>query len=654
MATLRVDVAIVGGGPRGVSVVERLAAHRPAGTDPVRVALIDAIEVGSGATWRTDQPPAFLNNTQAAFTTILPDEHTPVAPPLPGGVSLIDWARSVRQGEGRPDWVLEEAASLAPDVYPTRRLQGQYFREQLDRIEATGRVAVQRLTERAVRIESDTRRSERQAIRLESGAIVDAAVVVLAQGMIQARPTGDVAAFAAAARERGLLYFPPGMPAERDWDRVPGDGESVLVRGLGANFFDVFPVLTQDRGGRFERVDGRLRYVPSGREPILYAGSRRGLPYRSKPYFPGGFAPPYRTRFATPDWFGRLPWWVDFRRDVWPQIVRELAWAHVTTLAEHWPGALRVTPDAIEPVLARVPLAEVDALLATAIADPRWTFTVTGIDRPPAAAQPFEEDVWRTWVGEYVKTERAAIHDPLRHPRIAVNRAVNATRRQVKPLVYQGRFTGESAVHDVLGWFDAFGLGMASGPPPQRTEEALALIEAGVIGLIGPDATFTVHDDQFVASSPAVRRPPIKARAFIETRMSKGKVAGTDDPLLADLLVRGEARLFRFANPSGPPTASASLDVSTEGLRLRAEDGSESPRVYVLGIPAEAVQPETTVGPSPGARSTLFIHTDRVAAEALALIGAHPERQPVVPAAREPSSSPTEPRPDDKKEISHV
>lgn len=42
-------------------------------------------------------------------------------------------------------------------------------------------------------------------------------------------------------------------------------------------------LLTEGRGGRYED-DGRgdLTYVPSGREQVLYVGSRRGVPYHSK------------------------------------------------------------------------------------------------------------------------------------------------------------------------------------------------------------------------------------------------------------------------------------------------------------------------------------------------------------------------------------
>ena len=56
-------------------------------------------------------------------------------------------------------------------------------------------------------------------------------------------------------------------------------GEPVLLRGLGLNFFDYLALFTLGRGGIFDRASGRrLVYRPSGHEPRLYAGSRRGVP----------------------------------------------------------------------------------------------------------------------------------------------------------------------------------------------------------------------------------------------------------------------------------------------------------------------------------------------------------------------------------------
>src|SRR5262245_65062880 len=84
--------------------------------------------------------------------------------------------------------------------------------------------------------------------------------------------------FAVAA---GLRYVPPASPAEVDLG-VVGAGERVALRGMGLCFFDHLAMLTVERGGRFARVGGGLVYEASGREPVIYAGSRRGVPYHAR------------------------------------------------------------------------------------------------------------------------------------------------------------------------------------------------------------------------------------------------------------------------------------------------------------------------------------------------------------------------------------
>ena len=125
------DAVIVGGGPRGVATVLRTLARlraaagtseaggnptasvhdpssgRPAPPSagpsakrpapPLRLAMVDALAVGPGATWLIDQPAAYLNNTQARATTIHPDHSTRMSGPAAPGPDLVAWARSVAQ-----------------------------------------------------------------------------------------------------------------------------------------------------------------------------------------------------------------------------------------------------------------------------------------------------------------------------------------------------------------------------------------------------------------------------------------------------------------------------------------------------------------------------------------------------------------------------
>ncbi|PFG37971.1 FAD-NAD(P)-binding protein [Georgenia soli] len=617
------DLVVVGGGPRGVAVVERLTARHD-GTAPVRVALVDAFEVGAGATWRTDQTPHFLNNTYAAHTTIYPDASTPMDGPVTSGPDLVAWAASPDAPPDRPAWVAEEVAGLRPWSYPTRRLQGVYYREQLAAVVARGGVDVDEVVGTVVDLTADdgTRR-----VHLADGTTLTAPVVVLAQGMVQARRSRTTEAFVDAAARHGLTYVEPGMPAERDWTVLPA-GEDVLVAGLGANFFDVVAQLTAGRGGRFVAGDSPfdLSYVPSGREPHLLVGSRRGLPYRSKSFY-GALPPAYVPLLATREWFdavAQVPG-QDFVRDVWPQIARELVLAHLRTLLDVRPGVVRAGD--VDELVARLAVVPADGLGQTVrelVTDPAWWVDVTRLDRPEVARP--DGAAWDAWVERWRAAELESITQPLRSPRAAVNRALAAVRGQVGRLVAVGAIDARSAVADVHGWFDPLGLALASGPPPERTAQLLALVGAGVVELVGEGMAVTVEDGAFVARSHVQGRVH-RARAFAETRMSKGQVDTTEDPLLRRLLDTGRARLHERRASDGTAVTTRTLDVTADRYLLLDARGDADERVVVLGIPANDVQPGSAIGATPGTPSPLLAGADRAAAHVLQLV------RPRVPAA---------------------
>lgn len=617
------DAIIVGGGPRGVATVLRAAARAEAdGAPPARLAVIDAKAVGPGATWLIDQPGEYLNNTQADATTIHPDDSTPMSGPAAPGPDLVQWARAVTASGGHPrgSWVIEEARTLVGESFPSRRLQGAYFRDQLDGAIAAGHVEVQEIRGLVVDLERD---GPETVVVLADGRRLAAPTVVLAQGMVQARRTPEVTALAEAADRHGLRYAEPGMPAERCYTGLPA-GKRVLVRGLGANFFDVIGQLVADWGGIAQRIPGdptgRLRYLPSGREPRLVVGSRRGVPYRSKP--DGGRAVrPFTARWATRAWFDELAERsdVDFAAEVWPVLCREFARVYLEALTDHVPGAVG---GAWLPALDVATTQQaVDAVLEAAIGDPRWTWTVEELHRPTHGEQVTGE-AWDALVTRLIEDELGSLSDPAHHPRAAVNGAMGALRRHVGRLTGLGAFHGESLARDVLGWFDGDSLALASGPPADRVRLVLALLEVGVIELLGPELQIEIDErrGRYLGRSPITGRSA-SSRVLLETRMSKGRIPQTDDPLLSELLRSGRARIHTVDGVPAQSLEATRAEIAESahgGHNLIAVDGSEDLSVIVLGIPAASTQPGSAIGASPGVPSPLLGGADVAARQIMA------------------------------------
>ena len=632
--THQYDAVFVGGGPRAVATIIRLAARQEtadegARTRPLRLVIVDALEVGSGATWLTTQPAAYLNNTTASATTLHPDDSTPMSGPAAPGPDLVDWMQQVADAGTHPagDWVVEEARALRAQDFTSRRLQGVYYRDQLAAAIAAGGFEVDERVATVVGLESvevePFSGDGLTAAVLADGTRLAAPTVVLAQGMVQSRPDDEVTQLTRFAQDQGLRYVPPGMPAERDFTGLPA-GQTVLVRGLGANFFDVIGGLIDEWGGEFEPVaddpHGRLRYVPSGREPHLVVGSRRGMPYRSKPipYLPQrDFTP----RWATPDWFADLQTRtsLDFGVQVWPTIAKEIAHQYLEALSDWAPDAVTGT-DWLQQLEAATTADDVERVLADTVTDPRWSWLIADLRRP-TRGRSITPQQWREFVDRLVEDELASMSEPARHPRAAVNRVMSVLRGSAHRLGAVGAVSGESLVRDLQGWFDADGLFLASGPPAVRVRRVLALIDAGVIDLLGPE-TVVDTDPQagvFRAQSLVTGRS-VEASVLVETRMSKGKVPHTDDPLLQSLLASGAARIHRVDGVQTDfieATRATVAEAARTGHNLVASSGEVDESVVVLGIPASTTQPGSAIGATPGLPSPLLAGADVAAKQIL-------------------------------------
>src|SRR5699024_4028412 len=85
-------VAVVGAGPRGTAIVERLvaASNGPHWRGGLTVHLIDPLVGGGGAVWRDDQPEVLLMNTTTCQTTMYPDESCNAVLPVPRAETLAE------------------------------------------------------------------------------------------------------------------------------------------------------------------------------------------------------------------------------------------------------------------------------------------------------------------------------------------------------------------------------------------------------------------------------------------------------------------------------------------------------------------------------------------------------------------------------------
>lgn len=634
-----IRICIIGAGPRGTVALERICANAPllAATSGVDVDVVDPYPPGAGRVWQQDQPRRLLMNTVAGDVTVFTDPTVTCEGPLTPGPTQYQWARMVAEGAVADvsDDAKAEAAQMNPWSYATRAFQGEYLNWAFHHIIGRAPSGV------SVRVHQTRARTLRQSpdcgyqIRLEDTArCLRADAVVLAQGHYDVGPTQRERELATFARRHGLVYIPPASPAEADLDGIQ-PGEPVILRGLGLNFYDYMILLTEGRGGQFIRNQGSLRYLPSGDEPRLYAGSGRGIPYRARAEIRKEVVPRYQPSFLTADVIARLrrageTGANDFVRDLLPLITKEAAWVYYRTVLQDAPVELR---DMFREEFPRHQWGShgMQRLIEKLVPEPemRWDWQV--IDRPADGSVFTCREDLRSWIIDQLSED-------LRHSRLGPDRsAVKAAaammrdlRDEIRQVISHRGISGTSYREHIDGWFSGLINYAASGPPALRVEQLMALIEAGVAEPMGPRLRVTADERAklFTAHSQQVKGTEIRVRALVEAYLPPTDVRRATDPLIEQLRTTGQCRPYSIPDADGNAFETGGLDVTKETFRVVRADGRPHDAVFCYGPPIEGVQWVTAIGARPHVNSRTLLQGDSIARSCLrAGMALNPERK---------------------------
>ena len=116
-------IAVVGAGPRGTSVLERLAAElrrTQSHSRKITVVVYDVHDPGAGHVWSTAQSRLFLMNTPAGFPTVAPVRTHPDEP----GLSFDQWRAAGGDGAALSSVERTELEQMERGSYPPRALYG--------------------------------------------------------------------------------------------------------------------------------------------------------------------------------------------------------------------------------------------------------------------------------------------------------------------------------------------------------------------------------------------------------------------------------------------------------------------------------------------------------------------------------------------------
>ncbi len=591
------ELAIVGAGPTASSLLERIVASADllAGRR-LRIHLIDPHRRGLGRVWRPDQHPALWMNSMAEDVTMFTDDTVHCAGPVRPGPTLHEWAATVDDATlaslTTPD-IAAEIRTISGTTFPTRLVQSAYLewfvRRIIDDLPPSVEVVVHE--DRAVDVvdgdADDPSEAGRQWVRFAgkvSALLVDA--VVLAMGHLDAEAP-DGGRLTAAAKHHGLVHLPAGHTADQDLS-VLEPGAHVVALGFGQAFTDLLALVTEGRGGRFaDRGDGWLCYEPSGQEPVIHVGSRRGVPYRCKPDYrlqgPPAVLPHFLDHAAVDDLLAGSEA-LDFWRDVYPLVAKEVCWAYYHELFHaHGERTTCSWDDFAARYAGATWGAQIDSLVAAAVPDERDRFDIPGLDRPLDGRRFASAGELHDHVARHVRDDVTRRTDPGYSADLGAFIGLLVSFGVLGRIGGSGRLAPRSRVRDLGSRWFSFFMYYASGPPPARLRQLLALADAGLVRFLGAGTTVTLDHElgRFVARSTSHDDVAV-AVAYVDARIASPSVSRSTDPLLRRLHSRGDVLEEVVADIEWE--ANTGKVVTTRDLRVVRAGGSAHPRRYAVGV----------------------------------------------------------------------
>ena len=167
--------------------------------------------------------------------------------------------------------------------------------------------------------------------------------------------------------------------------------------------------------------------------------------------------------------------------------------------------------------------------------DPADRFDIDLIDRPLRGQTFADHDDLSAALVEYVSNDLARRADPRHSADHAVFNALLGVYGVLAGAVVSGQISAQDRVRYVEGEFHGLFSFLASGPPPRRLAEMLALHRAGFVRFAGPDLSITIRDGRFVGFSPALPGE-IVADALVDARLPRPDVRAASDPVISALL----------------------------------------------------------------------------------------------------------------------
>jgi uncharacterized NAD(P)/FAD-binding protein YdhS len=586
------EFAIVGLGSWGLCVLERTVNRTRHSESQVRVHVVEPGQLGGGV-YSAAQPDYLILNNPCGQLSLYaaPDRDEDPA----YAVGLYEWA--VGRGYRRIGYEYEIGSAgeeiLSTDYLP-RRLMGEYLAWFYEALIAGAPSNLEIVRHYAAVTDITPDLGGRETVHLDNGIRINVDHVVLTSGhTFNEERVGD---------SSEVRYLRP-YPVEH-FDSVVGPGEPIAIAGMGLVGYDLITSLTIGRGGTYKEDGDRLSYVASGREPDIYFYSRSGVPYCAKAVHGVDPTGEYQPIVCTPEAFREmtnplgspLRRRVDFRNDLLPLLFAEMQVRYFVHSA-----FLRGGPSAASLVRDQLHSNWVAGTFARAIdrLEPTYGhFDPASVVFADANARFESSDEYQTHVYQMVETDLAQALAPGGSPEKAAQEVTRILRDQMRGVIEYGGLSMQSFIDfqsNVRGRINR----LEAGPPAVRSQQLLALINAGVVRVpFGPHPDVSVTDGGAIRIRSTMLAEPMEATVnhVVRGHLDLPSLARSSSPLLSRMYTKGRLTQFSYGG-----TAVGSVAISEDFHPYDAE-GRIQTSISLLGVLTEGVRYFTHYLPSPRSR----------------------------------------------------
>ncbi|MCK8606730.1 FAD/NAD(P)-binding protein [Apilactobacillus ozensis] len=575
-------IAIIGAGPRGLVTAYNLLKNFNNKNESLQINLFDKYDVG-GRVWNANQSPYLIMNTPASEITLFNYDDK-------NKQTLYEWCKNESEDFiSKHDFEYQQqliaaATNLPENGYADRALLGIYCKWFFEEYILTQQTADKKInlinhqTVSNIKVNSDKKYNVIINFKKYYG---DFDKIIISLGQQENKLSENEASLQKYAKENGLNYFLPGYPAEQDLSKIKAS-ENVIIRGLGLSFNDYVSLLTIGRGGKFVKDGENLKYIPSGNEPRIIAGSRRGVPYFPKAISQKRYDEKFGGHFLIPEVIKKHLTNDKLKYEELVKLLKlDIEYRYYALLIKNKYAKINLDNFKNDFIKnnGKLNFAEQYGI------DTADIFNWEKVLNPVAGVKITTTDNYQKeilkWLNFIIKDAKLGSKTG---PLTSSIEMLRDLRTNIRWIVANNLLSNDDYINKFQKQFMSTISFLSMGAPVIRSEQLDALIKANIVTILGPQMMLIGANKTYKTCSMFYKKEIFSAKNLIEARIPKASLKNTDNVLLKNLSDDKLVHLDELKINNNQTSTTDSIDIDVNSNNIIANNGKINKDIYAWGL----------------------------------------------------------------------